>query len=58
MEQETGKLTVAVGEDFSLDARCVADYALDGETPAIDLGPDVLDDDPSPELRFGDRTTL
>ena len=50
MEQEADELAVAVGEDFSLDAQRLADNALYRETPARDLRPDVLDDDPAPEL--------
>ena len=36
---------VAVGEDIGLDGHVVADGALHGIAPAIDLGTDRLDDD-------------
>jgi hypothetical protein len=35
---------VAVGEDIGLDHDLVAEGALDGVAPAVDLRPDRLDD--------------
>lgn len=52
MEQEADEFAVAIGEDFSLDPQRLADNALYSKTPAGDLGPDVLDDDPTPKPSF------
>ena len=53
VEEAAGELVVAVGEDVGFDANDVADDALYGEAAAVELGPNVLDDDATGLLSVG-----
>src|SRR5918996_6202493 len=44
MAQHCGDQVMAVGENIRLDPDVLADDALDGEPPGVDLGPQALHD--------------
>jgi hypothetical protein len=47
IEEHGRERVVAVGKDVGLDHDLVAERALGGVAPAVDLGLDVFDDDPA-----------
>ena len=61
MAKRSGYQFMAVGEHVRLDPDVLADDALDGEPPGIDLGPQALHDDANgigAAARFGGTPPL
>src|ERR1700722_2362564 len=55
IQKPARNLVVPVGEYIRLDEQRITHHAFNGESAAINFGPDVLNDGPAPSLdpRFG-----
>ena len=51
--QDALQFVMTVADDVGLHRDDIPDDSLDGETAAVDLGPDAVDGDPSPVLAGG-----